>query len=766
MKGFVVYQTYRVIDGRPYVTLFGRLENGQSFVTMNYYRPYFYIKELDLKKAQKTENFEHEKTEMKTFEGEKAIKIILDMPKESKEVRQELNDNNIPCYEADILFAQRYLMDKGIIRGVEIKGDHEQGEYVDRVYKEPEIKASDYWPELKILSLDIETDFDTKQINAISVVCGNKKETYLRGSAKIKGAISCKTEEELLIKFTNKIRELDPDVITGWNVIDFDFAVICDRLKEYGLQLEIGRDNTPSRLRIETNFFRNSKLDVPGRMVLDGMALMKASFLSFSNYKLDTVAQEVLKDKKLIQFENKGKELDDLFKKNPEKYAEYNLKDAQLVLDILNKSGMMNYTIKRSTLTGLPLDSISASIASLDSLYIREANKRGLVVPSLIHTVKERGILGGYVRESQPGIYDNVIVLDFKSLYPSIMRTFNIDPASYVKEGKGKNLVKAPNGACFRNEEGILPEILEKLWIARDEAKKNKDELQRYAIKILMNSFFGALASPNSRFFNMEVANAITHYGQYIIKLTAEQIEKKGYEVIYSDTDSCFVLSKTKDYDKATKIGEKLQSEINSFYDKMIKEEYKRDSHLYLEFEKCYVKFLMPKIRGQEKGAKKRYAGMLIKDCKEELEVVGLEAVRGDWTQVAQKFQKELLLKIFNNEPFEKYISDFVKDLKKGKYDNSLIYRKQLRKGLEGYAVKTQHLKAAMKLDNFQGGIVEYVITEDGPEPIQSIKHRLDYNHYINKQIKPIADMILTFFDITFEELLNGNKQVSLLDYK
>lgn len=765
MKGFIIYSTYRVIDGRANILLFGRLENGQSFATINYYRPYFYIKDKDLKKAQKKENFEHEKTELTNFEGDKVTKVILDLPKDVNEVRQELADEGITCYEADIRFAQRFLIDHDIKGVVEIDGDYDSEGTIDRVYKEPILKKTDYWPKLNILSIDIETDSKTSAINALSLASEDTKETLMATKKKLKNVTNCKDEEDLLEKFASRVKELDPDIITGWNIIDFDFAVISERLKKYKMPFQIGRDNTPCKLRLEQSFFRDSKLDIPGRMVLDGLAIVKASFLDVPDYKLDTVANKVLGERKLLQFKDKGKELDEMYEKDPQKYADYNLKDAQLVLDILDKSNVLKFTIKRSLLTGLHLDRVSASIAALDSLYIRKAKLKGLVVPSLLHIEKERGILGGYVRESEPGIYNNVLVLDFKSLYPSIMRTFNIDPASYVPSGKGKNLVKAPNGAAFRNEEGILPEILEELWKARDEARKNKDELARYAIKILMNSFFGAMASPNSRFFNMEIANAITHYGQYIIKLTSKMIENKGYNVIYSDTDSSFVVSETNDYDKANIIGKKLQEEINNYYDEFIQKEYKRKSHLYLEFEKCYSKFLMPKIRGSETGAKKRYAGLLINDGKEEIEITGLEAIRGDWTPVAQKFQKELLNLVFHDKPVEKYIADFVKDLRKGKYDEMLIYRKSIRKELHEYVKTTPpHVKAARKLETLQSNLIEYVMTTDGPEPIQKHSHPIDYEHYIKKQLGPVADLVLVLFNKKFEDIAKGSTQTSLLN--
>jgi len=763
MKGFIVYSTYRVIDNRANILLFGRLENGQSFATINYYRPYFYIKEKDLEKAQKKDNFESEKTELTNFEGERVTKITLDLPKDVNEVRQELADEGITCYEADIRFTQRFLIDHDIKGAVEIEGEYDSEGAIDRVYKEPALKKADYWPKLRILSIDIETDSKSGAINAISLASDDTKETLMTTKKKLKNTTSCRSEEELLERFTERIKDMDPDIVTGWNIIDFDFAVISDRLKKHKIPFDIGRDSTPCKLRLEQSFFRESKLDMPGRMVLDGLALAKASFLDTPDYKLDTVAKQVLGERKLVQFKDKGKELDEMYRKDPQKYADYNLKDAQLVLDILDKSNVLKFTIKRSFLTGLHLDRVSASIAALDSLYIRKAKQRGLVVPSILHIEKERGILGGYVRESEPGIYDNVLVLDFKSLYPSIMRTFNIDPASYVPSGRGKNLVKAPNGAAFRNEEGILPEILEELWRARDEARKNKDELARYAIKILMNSLFGAMASPNSRFFNMEIANAITHYGQYIIKLTAKMVENRGYNVIYSDTDSTFVVSETKDHDKANSIGKKLQEEINDYYEEFIRKEYKRKSYLELEFEKCYSKFLMPKIRGSETGAKKRYAGLLIKDGKEEIEITGLEAIRGDWTAVAQKFQKELLNLAFHDKPVEKYVADFVRDLRAGKHDELLVYRKSIRKELHEYTKTTPpHVRAARKLETLSSNLIEYVMTTDGPEPIQKHRHPIDYEHYIKKQLEPVADLVLVFFNKKFEDIAKGSTQTSL----
>jgi DNA polymerase II len=274
------------------------------------------------------------------------------------------------------------------------------------------------------------------------------------------------------------------------------------------------------------------------------------------------------------------------------------------------------------------------------------------------------------------------------------------------------------------------------------------------------------MASPNCRFYNTGIANAITSFGHQMIKGTSKLIEDKGYEVIYGDTDSIFVHLKVKSIEEASKIGKEIEKEMNTYYDKKIQEDYGVPSSLELEFEKTFVRFFMPKVRGSEEGAKKRYAGLLLKDGKEVMDFTGLEFVRRDWTELAKKFQLELLGMVFNHEDPKKYIKKFVDDLRKGKYDNLLIYRKALRKETEEYTKTTPpHVKAARLLDKITSNIIDYVMTKEGPEPIQKIKHELDYEHYIDKQIKPLADSILYFYDTNFDDIIGGSSQRSLGDW-
>jgi DNA polymerase-2 len=258
----------------------------------------------------------------------------------------------------------------------------------------------------------------------------------------------------------------------------------------------------------------------------------------------------------------------------------------------------------------------------------------------------------------------------------------------------------------------------------------------------------------------MDMANAITNFGQEIIKLTTKKIEEMGYKVIYGDTDSVFVHVGQKNSEK---IGEEIEKFINEFYDKFVKENYARKSFLELEFDKLYLSLLMPKTRGSEVGAKKRYAGLLKDGSKEVLEVVGLEAIRGDWTEAAQGFQKDLLMHIFHKEDPKAFVRKFVSDLQKGKMDVNLVYRKSIRKGLEEYTKTTPpHVKAARKMKELEGNIIEYYVTTDGPEPLSNLKHKIDYEHYVEKQIKPIAQSILDLLGLKFEEIVEGERQGKL----
>jgi DNA polymerase II len=747
MKGYILDASYRVINDKAHVLLFGKSEKGEPFLTTHQTQAYFFIQEKDLKKAQKIEDFDFKKTKLKTFNGKKVIKIILDIPSEVSKLKKALEEEEIETFEADIPFARRFLIDNKIQADIEIEGDYDMQEQF-MVFKEPTIKPSSANVKLRILSIDIETDLKFKEIYCVSLATDKIREVIIRSdNKKLKGTINVASEEELLETFLERIKEIDPDIITGWYVIDADFQLIKKRCEKYEIPFTLGRTNKETRINTKKGFFSTSKAHAQGRQILDTMQLIKDT-TKLNNYKLETAAQHFLGEGKLLQGAMRYEDIEDFFHNDQQKLVDYNLKDSVLVLDILKKSDVLSLQIKRTKLTGLMLDQVKGNISSLDCIYLKKLRDKGFVAPSVRHRIKEELVKGGYVMDPIPGIYSNIMVFDFKSLYPSIVRTFNIDPLMFGKKG-----IKAPNGATFSKEFGIMPEIIQKLFEVRQEYRKKKDEVGRYAIKILMNSFYGAMASPLCRFYNLDLANGITSFAQMLIKDTAKMIEKEGHKVIYSDTDSCFVVA-SKD---PKKIGKALEKKINSLWDARIKKEYGITSYLELEFEKTYTKFIMPRTRSGTKGAKKRYAGLV----DGELQIVGLEAVRGDWTQLAKTFQIELLKKVFAEKDPSTFVKKYIQDLKKGKYDKQLIYKKSLRKPLDQYTKTTPpHVKAARQLKEFKGKIVEYVYTTNGVEPIQLQKSKLDYDHYIEKQIKPLAQSILLFYDIKFEELLSGQKNL------
>ena len=776
MKAFIVDTDYETIDGKTKVFLFGRLENNQSFISIHDFRPYFFIKNSDLKKCEKLfKKFKVEETSLKDFKENEIIKISGEETAEVNKLYHAIHHLNIDTYEADVKPTQRFLIDNNLLSSLEIEGDFTSSDRVDRIYNSPDIKPVHFEPNLKITSIDIETD-QKGNLLCIGIYTNVKtKKNFIVSDKKLDNTVSCKNEEECLEKFRQEIIKIDPDIITGWNLIDFDLAQLQILFKKHKIPFDIGRTNHQIRLRLEENFMKSSSATLTGRQVLDALDLIQDPFIKeaptikkaeFESYTLEAVSQEILEKGKLIKGKERHTDIEKYYKENQQKLVDYNLMDCQLVIEILEKTNMIELAIERSQLTGLQMNKLTASIAAFDSLYIREARKKGIVSPTTRYQEKGKKIMGGYVKLPQAGIYHNVLVLDFKSLYPSIMKTFNIDPYSLLDK-KEKDSIESPNKAYFRNSEGILPEILDKLHQAREKAKREKRELSNYAIKIIMNSFWGVLASPNCRYFNFEMANSITNFAQMIIKMTAIEIEKEGLKVIYQDTDSIFVTSNL-DKDKANILGKKIQENINNFYNKYVKEKYNRNSYLELQFEKQYISLMFPNIRQikedeETKAAKKRYAGLIELNGKEKLEITGLEAIRGDWTEAAREFQKELLMKLFHKEPIETFIKEYIKKIKEGKLDKKLLYRKSLRKPLNEYTKTTPpHVKAARLLDVLDSSIVEYYITTEGPEPIQKLKHRLDYDHYIKKQIEPIANQILLLININFKDIESKSKQTKL----
>ena len=767
MRGFILTPTYRVVGAVPEVHLYGVLDTGTPCLIIDdRNRPHFFIRQRDVARlASAAPGLTAVPTALRTLDGEPTAMIVVHIPSDVPPLRRRLEEHGVECLEADVRFAYRYLIDRGIRGAFEIEGPFESHSRLGRVYRNPELRPARWLPSLKVLSIDIETSPKGEHLYSIALHTRDFDRVIIVHDHVLEHAEPVPSEKAAVRRFLEYLHALDPDVITGWNVVDFDLAVLSRIARSHGLHFAIGRNDDEFDLRKDASFTRESRAIVVGRQVLDGLSLMRGAFIRLDDYKLETAAQTFLGEGKLLTGDQRHTQIDALYRDDPQRLVDYNLQDARLVLGILDRTGLIDLAMERSLLTGMQLDRVSAAIASIDSLYLNALRGRGVVAPSVSMTERAAAITGGYVMESKPGLYRNVLVFDFKSLYPSIIRTFNIDPLTYVNGPNADTpVVTAPNGAQFRRDmRGIIPDLLTTLAVEREQAKRAGLGVKANAIKILMNSFYGVLGAGASRLFSPAVANAITHFGQHLIRRAAEYAEAGGHEVLYGDTDSLFIDPHEPDAQRAQRLGEELCAEIGAAVARGLEEEFGCTSVLDLEFEKLYRRFFLPEVRGGKVGSKKRYAGLLGEDGHEEIEFVGLESVRRDWSEVSKRFQGALLQRVFHDQPVEDFIRAFVADLRAGRFDDQLTYKKAIRKDIAAYTKTTPpHVKAARKQSGPTGRIIAYVMTRNGPEPVGGLTAAPDYAHYIEHQIAPIADAVLRFLETDFESVMQTRKQLPL----
>jgi len=363
-----------------------------------------------------------------------------------------------------------------------------------------------------------------------------------------------------------------------------------------------------------------------------------------------------------------------------------------------------------------------------------------------------------------------VLVLDYKSLYPSIIRTFLIDPVGLVEGlrlADDEHSVEGFRGGRFSRTEHCLPAIVERVWQGREAAKREGNAPLSQALKIIMNAFYGVLGSSGCRFFDPRLASSITMRGHQIMRQTRALIEAQGYEVIYGDTDSTFVwLKGAHGEEAAARIGRDLVAQVNQWWREHLRATLNLESVLELQFEVHYRRFLMPTIRGTDEGSKKRYAGLVQRaDGSEGMVYKGLESVRTDWSPLARQFQQALYERVFRGQPYRDYVRGFVQQTLAGELDELLIYRKRLRRPLADYQRNVPpHVRAARLADEYNsrlgrarqyqnGGWISYVITTAGPEPMENRQSPIDYEHYLSRQLQPVADAILPFVGDDFAAL-------------
>ncbi len=745
---------------------YGRDEENH-LIKINYYsfKPYFFI---DL-------NADNNQSQFINFEGKPVHKIEFSSVENYRTEAKRYSKS----YESDISAVERFLMDKKIFGSMKVVGEIREQVRNNQIFYELDaehIEPVEFSGNFSIFSFDIETSKKNEVISiaysyqflekTIERVWVLKKPSF---HAKIKDGQQANdilfswvnSEKELLENFIRDVSFLDPDFIIGWNVIGFDLKVLSSKCEQLKIPFTIGRDD--KEIYLFEGLRRELRAKIPGRVILDGPRTLKLNFYQYESYKLNNVAKLVLGEVKDIdedEIEDKWGEIERRYYEDPKSLALYNLKDAALVNDIFKKLSLIELLKKRVLISGLLFDKIGGSTAAFDHHYLPFIHEKGYVAPNILDIVGRGAASGGFVLEPVVGLHDDVVVFDYKSLYPTVISTFKIDPYSLLK--RSVNPKKIPNGLCFSSTEYFLPTLIDELLVKRANAKKINDSNLSQSIKILMNSFYGVMGSFGCRFYHEELPQAITNTGQWVLKSTIQWIESQGYKVLYGDTDSIFVQMRNFHQINLNE----FVAKINQFLDDEIFDKFQHRSKLEIQLDKKFKKLFLSPVRGGEVGAKKKYAGLQVKENNTtELLIVGMEFVRSDWSKVARKFQFELLNRFLNGEELEDYIKNFVSDLRSGKFKNELGMKKRLSRDANDYQkISPPHVQAAKLLENERGikvNQIEFVMTKRGAVPIQLPHEDVDYEYYLEKQIKPLADGILIFQTKSFDGLIQG-EQLSL----
>jgi DNA polymerase-2 len=799
MRGFLVHAWADHRRDRLYFA--GRLEDGRSFAVIEKnWRPSFHVYESDLKRCEALLprlGCQVSPGELEDFSGREKLALLrFARFADRSAALKKLEQTGISSPDGDTKPAEAFLASRYIRGPVEIRGESRAGREVALVFTGAELLPAEgpVKAALKIASVDIETDTRDNSVRAVGISLADSNFADFSGHVRVLAlppvsgkappaggtgtaarVYRHKDERSLLEAFVQDIRKLDPDLLTGWNFLDFDFPHLSARCEKLGVPFALGRAGEQAKFFAgEADWLRRRRSAaalVPGRQVVDALRVTRSGPRGwgpggYADFTLETVARTILGEGKTVAFRGKRKieELDSLYAADPETFGQYCYRDAELVLRILAATGLFSLTMERASLTGVSLDKAWTSVASFERIYALELRRRGIAPPPGGAAGRDvSGAAGGTVLDPLPGFFPNVAVFDFRSLYPTIMRTFNIDPLAHERAAlRPANIITAPNGAAFTREPGALPELISGYFASRRKALDAGDETAAFVYKILMNSFYGVLGTASCRYGRTELAGAITSFARKWLYFSRDWFAGKGYRVLYGDTDSLFVetgLGDNAAWGEFQELCAALAGELNLALAGEIRKEYGLESCIELRCEKAYRRLLIPPLRtihdkGEARGRAKGYGGYLLTEGGiPVVEVKGMEAVRSDSTPLARRVQVELLELVFRGTgegEYIKYVTDVLGQLRAGTLDAELTYRKRLSRPPEAYTAATPPQVKAARALGWKGkrGTVEFVWTVNGPEPSadesgEALSHApFDYDHYIDSQVLPVAQSI------------------------
>lgn len=758
--------TYSVEGSSLVIELFGRTRDDRSItVRCRDFLPYFYLATDDagviseLREDPEVVQVQPMKLEVRG-RMTPCLKVVIKYPWKVPSYRNRYR-RDMQVLAADIPFHLRFLYDLDLGSCVRVRGKLEGSERVLERYTTDLVVAAervetceDFKPALKVLSFDIENSISSGEIYCICIALRDTTGGEPRHH-RISGP-----EAEIISRFCEIVRDEDPDLITGYNIDGYDIPHILKRAQAQKMgELFLGRNRTPLK-SVSDRFWR-----LAGRVVADAWWNVKRE-VHPKKETLAAVSRQLLGETKL---DVDPRNIDSEWAADPDRVMDYCEKDAELALRIVEKLPTVRKGMELAHVSRLPLDDAINGRTSLfiDSIMIREADRRGLGVPCTHHTGKDDKIEGGYVHEFKPGLYKWIVVLDFKSMYPSIIISNNICFTTLSNEGS----IRSPTGIGFvdpKVRRGVLPDILERLMTQRDEAKakmrsaQSRDERDYYsglqeALKILMNSVYGVFASSFYRFTDPRIGEAITAFARKNIKSIISELQQEGLEVVYSDTDSIFVKSPEEGLESAVEFGEGLSKRFS-----------KKD--VLLEFESVLRSLF-------SHGAKKRYIASVVHPSEERL-VRGYETRRTD----SFDYQTEALERLFDavleddQDGAVRLARDSVVALQKGEVPAEKLVISRTVKEEKYYKdpdrmANVQAMKKLQELnyDVVPGMKVSYVVTDSGQVPQvvepfidgRSFDHEPDYDYYSQRVAMSLA-RLTEAFGWDERTLLSGSVQQSL----
>lgn len=788
-------------DGpHPVVHVFGRTEDGGfRHVRVTGFRPYFYAPTEEVADAE-DERITGKQTGYESIEGDELTRLYTRIPRDVGEVRESYTH-----YEADILFPDRFRIDKDVKSGMRVETEGE--DVVDIDADEVEPIDADSSARTCVLDIEVEDRNGFPEEGEEPVVCLTAWDSFDEEYHVFVWDIdedevtnddyvlhTYDEEGSMLDGFLTYLSERDPDVLTGWNSNDFDLPYLIDRLGELD-----GDGMDPNRLARVGDVWHDDwgGPTIKGRATFDLLyAYQRMNFTELESYRLDAIAEEELGESKVTYTGKIG----DLWEDDPDRLLEYNKMDVELCVRIDEKVGIVDFFRELSRFVGCSLEDATTPSDVVDVYVLRKAHG-DFVLPSKGGASGGEEYEGGEVFEPITGIRENVGVLDLASLYPMSMVSINASPETKVGDDyDGETYdVEMPDGGEVRfrkNPEGltksIVTELLEerdKKKAARDEHEIGSEEYEKYddqqnAIKVVMNSYYGVAGYPRFRLYDREMGSAVTATGRAVIEHTRDTVEEEGYEVVYGDTDSTLVELGDGTLDELVDRGETLEETVNESYDDFAVKEFNAHKHRWeIEFEKLYRRFF-------QAGRKKRYAGKLVwKDGKEleepDLDITGFEYKRSDVSGVTKEVQQEVIERILDGAGFDE-VSEYVREVVDRFKDGEFGYDEVgvpggIGQKLDSYDTDTAQVTGAKYANehlgtNFTSGSKpkrlyvkrvkgEYpptdVVCFEYPEQIPE-EFEIDWDKMLEKTVRNPIERILEALGWSWSEVVNGQRQQGL----